>query len=392
MSLTSPSKPRGMWPLISVYVGFGWFWGTSSVVYLDFVGDRGFSNTEMSMHFLVLTIASVSTMILVAPRILHVTPAVSLAVAVACYGSGITLMTILPNGWLYMAFAVAGLGTGMIDVLVNQVGHRLEVASETPVLQRIHMSYSLGAVAGALITAAVLVTFGGDAYRTALLLAGIAQIVPIAACLSSPPLRERADIDPLEEGVALVAFIRHPALLATGLIVLSAFFVEGSLDLWAATYLRATLGASVAAAAFGFAAFALATAVGRAFAARILFGMGYKRTILFSGVGSAVAGVAIILAPNLAIATIAYLVLGFCLASAGPAAFGSIEGRGAETGLMIAAVTTMGYSGFVIGPPVMGSLSDQFGFRATMVVITLATFGILIGGFLSRIRERERAE
>lgn len=186
--------------------------------------------------------------------------------------------------------------------------------------------------------------------------------------------------------MSLSAFKRDRALLATALIVLSAFFVEGSLDVWAVTYLRRTLGAGIMAGALGFAAFGVATAIGRTFAARILFGMGYKRTILVSGIGSVCAGLLAIVAPNAWVATVAYLILGFCLAAAGPAAFGSIEGGGAQAGVAIAAVTTVGYIGFVVGPPVMGWLADATGVRSTMVIITLATSGILIGGYLTRGR------
>lgn len=381
-----PSNASGVLPLATTYLGFGLFWGTWSVVYLEFVGSRSFSNSRMSLYLLTLTVVSVVTMVLVAPKIVHLVPAHSLPTAVACYGVGIALMPFVPDDGLFLAFGIAGLGTGMIDVLVNQTGHRLEAATERPVLQMVHMSYSLGAVIGALVSAGLLVGMGEGAFRVALLLAALGQIPALVTCFTSPVLRERGHVDPAGERISLVAFVRHPALLATGLIVLSAFFVEGSLDVWAVTYLRASLDASVVGGALGFAAFGLATAVGRGFAARILFGMGYKRTILFSGIGSAAAGIMIILAPTAGVAAIAYLILGFCLASAGPAAFGSIEGRGAEAGVMIAAVTTMGYTGFVIGPPVMGKLADDFGIRATMIVITLATFGILLGGFLSRVR------
>ena len=52
---------------------------------------------------------------------------------------------------------------------------------------------------------------------------------------------------------------------------------------------------------------------------------------------------------------------------------------GKDAGVVIAAMTTVGYSGFVIGPVLMGRLADEVGLRATMAVLMLATAGIVIG-------------
>ncbi len=376
--------PRGAVPLTVTYVTFGYFWGTWAVVYLPFIQAHGFSYGRMSVYFMSLTLASMAAMILLAPRSVHLLPSVSLPFALTCYAVGIALMPFVPGVWLFVAFAVAGIGTGLIDVLVNQVGHGLEVVSGRSVLQRIHAGYSLGGVVGALCTAEILVRGGAAGFRLALVVAAVIQGPGVVACVASGTYRSRPPGERSEERMSLSAFAGNPALLVIALIVLSAFFVEGSLDVWAVTYLRQTLGATIMRGALGFAAFGIATAFGRGFAARILFGMGYRRTILFSGLGSVAAGTVAVLAPNPWIATIAYLVLGFCLASAAPAAFGTIAGDGVAAGVSIAAVTTVGYTGFVVGPPIMGWLADAFGVRSTMILITIATLGIGLGGLLSR--------
>lgn len=375
-------KPRGVVPLVCAYVSFGYFWGCWSVVFLDFITAHGFTYSRMSVNLMALTIASMITMTVVTPRIAHLLPSVSLPLALGLYGVGILMMPWASDGLLLLAFATTGTGTGLIDVVVNQMGHGLEVDSGRSVLQPIHAGYSMGAVAGAMGSAVILVT--GGTFRIALVVAAGMQAVAFVVCATSRAFRDRPTVEKSDERMSLSVLRRNPALMATALIVVSAFFVEGSLDVWAVTYLRTTLGAGIIASALGFSAFGVATAVGRTFAAGILFGMGYRRTILFSGIGSVCAGTLAVFAPNATVATFAYLILGFCLASAGPAAFGSIEGTTAEVGVAIAAVTTVGYIGFVIGPPVMGWLADATGVRSTMVIITLATTGILIGGYLTK--------
>jgi hypothetical protein len=84
------------------------------------------------------------------------------------------------------------------------------------------------------------------------------------------------------------------------------------------------------------------------------------------------------------VAGLAFLLLGFSLASAAPAAFGLIEGSGEDPTNAIAAVTTVGYSGFIWSPPLLGWVAEAFSLRATMFVVVLATLGVLAGGIAAK--------
>lgn len=381
-------KLRGAAPLFASYMGFGVFWAAWSVVFLEFVAAHDFTFTVQSWFMMSLSVSAMVAMIVLSPRIVPWRHSVSLPLAVGCYGIGILLMPFVNGPGLVLAFAVTGIGTGLIDVLVNQIGHGLEGETGRSVLQGIHAGYSIGAVVGAMGAGFILQGGGEDAWRIVLVCASLFQLPGFVMCLLEPSFRHGSGA-PAEESVSLTIFVRKPPLMAIALIVLSAFFIEGSLDVWAVSYLRQTLGSSIIAGALGFSAFAAATAVGRIFAGRILFGMGYRRTILFSGIGSVIAGTLAVFAPTPLVASLAYLLMGFCLAAAGPAAFGAVPGSGTEAGVAIAAVTTVGYIGFVIGPPVMGWLADAGGIRTVIVVITIATLGILLGGYLSRDYIRE---
>ncbi|MEX0834310.1 MAG: MFS transporter [Actinomycetota bacterium] len=376
-------NPLGVISLVVVYLMFGTFWGCWAVGVLAFQRQHDMSFGQIGWLYIALTITAVVTMTLITPRIAHLPYEVSIPAAVLLYGMGIALLAWVPEEWLVLAFAFAGIGTGMIDVLVNGAGHALETASGRSILQKIHAAYGLGTAVGGVATGFALAAdlpFNFVLTETALL-----QGLGISAMWSTYAFRERIGAERLESNITLSAFRRFPGLFVPALIVLSAFFIEGSLDVWSGAYLQQTLGATLIASGFGVAAFGLATALGRIFASRILFGMGYRRTILFSALGSVAAGILAVAAPNPTVASAAYLILGFSLASAAPAAFGAVEGSGPQAGVSIAAVTTVGYAGFVIGPPIMGWLADvSGGIRVVMIVITAATFGILAGGVLTR--------
>jgi MFS family permease len=277
-------------------------------------------------------------------------------------------------------FVVVGLGNGLIDVFLNVVAQRVEVRTRRPVLQWMHACYALGGVAGALIAGAVL-TADLD-YRYALGWAAVASLVTgalNAGTASTEPTAERP-----ESALSISAFRRAPVLVVPALVVLFAFLVEGSMDTWSGLYLRGQLQASAMVAAVAFAAFAFAVFLGRLFASRTLFGLGYRRTILVAGLGAAVGGLVAATTDSPLVAGLAFLVLGFSISSAAPAAFGLVEGSGADPTSAIAAVTTVGYSGFIWSPPILGWVAEAFSLRATMLVQVIATFGVVAGGILAR--------
>jgi MFS family permease len=187
-----------------------------------------------------------------------------------------------------------------------------------------------------------------------------------------------------DTGISLSAFRRHPALWLPALVVLSAFLVEGSMDTWSGLYVHTQLGASDLQTAMVFVAFSAAIAVGRLFAGRVLFGLGRRTTIILSGAGGVVGGAIAALASDPVIAGVGFLLMGASIAAAAPAGFGLVETVAPDDQAhAIAAVTTVGYSGFVWSPPIFAWLANAFDLRAAMAVIVSATVGILIAGALS---------
>jgi MFS family permease len=164
------------------------------------------------------------------------------------------------------------------------------------------------------------------------------------------------------------------------------------MDIWSVIYLRRTLEASALAGGIAFAIFSLAMAFGRITAGRLLFGLGYRATQRISGGGSLVAGLTAAITHSTVIAGVAFLFLGFFIASAAPAAFGMIAGTDEDPALAVAAMTTVGYSGFVVGPPLMGLLAERAGLRATMVVLVAMSLGVVAGGVFGRAKPPDDRE
>jgi len=160
--------------------------------------------------------------------------------------------------------------------------------------------------------------------------------------------------------------------------------VEGSMDTWSGLYLQDQLGASASKAALAFAAFSTSLCIGRLFAGRVLFGFGRRITIVLSGIGAAIGGGVAAATSSPAVVAVAFLILGFAISASAPAAFGLVdEAAPGDQANGVAAVTTVGYSGFVWSPPIFGWIAQAFDLRAAMVVIVSTTAGIVVAGWLA---------
>lgn len=105
---------------------------------------------------------------------------------------------------------------------------------------------------------------------------------------------------------------------------------------------------------------------------------------MLSGSGGVIGGAIATLATDPTQVAVEFLLMGFSIAAAAPAGFGLVETVAPDDQTnAIAAVTTVGYSGFVWSPPIFAWLAQAFDLRAAMGVIVSATIGILIAGALA---------
>ena len=164
------------------------------------------------------------------------------------------------------------------------------------------------------------------------------------------------------------------------MLVLCSLMAEGAIGDWAAVYMRDNLAASAGFAALGFAAFSLAMAAGRFLGDRVVRRCGGP-TVLAAGSGVAALAAAGLWLGNPITALIGFAAVGLGLANAVPILFstaGKIPSVLPE--LAIAAVSTAGYSGFLLGPPVIGVVAEHYTLGAGLAVVAFALAIIALGG------------
>lgn len=387
MTATGRSPHRGLLALLSGYAVYGAFWGAWAVVLVEYLALRDLTLAAVGALFAVTSATAIATMAFGGSLAVRVSRPWALAAAFTLAGVASLLVGVATGRALPPAFALLGVGIGMVDVLVNLAGVETERETGRAALQIIHAGYGAGGAVGALLAAWA--TMAGWPPAAVLATVGLGHLVAAAAMALAVPRGTMAD-EPSPSGLAVTVLRGRPDLQVAAVIVLCAFFVEGSMDAWSVLFVRTTLGGPVLGAAVAFSAFASAITAGRVFAARVLFRFGRHRTLLVSGGGSVAAGAVVVVASNATVAAIAFLVLGFFLSVAAPAAFGMV-GTGPGAGRAVAAVTAVGYGGFVVGPPLMGWLGDTVGLRAALLALVVTPACMLAATIVGGRRARQSA-
>jgi MFS family permease len=292
----------------------------------------------------------------------------------------------LPTLWL--ALTLFGAASGALDVAMNTHGVAVERAYRRPILSSLHAAFSAGALLGAALGGLA----AGLGIDVRVHLAGVAALIAIASVASARALLP-ADDDRGAAGQRLV--LRLPRQLAAlGTIAFLSLFVEGAASDWSAVYLAGPLGAGADVAAAAFGGFAAAMMLGRLGGDRLVARLG-EVTVVRAGAGLAAVGIAIgLLVGDPPAAIIAFTCLGAGVSGIVPIVF-----RAAGThpdlpaGIGLAAVSTAGYTGFLVGPPVIGTVASVSGLPRALglIAVAAATMSALAGHARARVRATQRS-
>ena len=261
-----------------------------------------------------------------------------------------------------LVFALFGACTSALDLAMNAHGVAVEERYSRPIFSSFHASWSLGG-----LTAAAL---GGGA--AALGVPPLAQFVAVAATIALVFVWSSRGLLPREvDATPDAAGFRRPsaALLALAALAFAGLLAEGAAADWSGVYLDESVGTGEAAATAGFGAFAATMTLGRLVGDRLTQLWGPVSLTRRAGLLAA-AGMALALGTGSAVAgVIGFACLGVGLATVVPTVFRAAGRRAVTPGTGIAAVSTVGYSAFLVGPPAIGFLAEAIGLRAALTVL-----------------------
>ncbi|MVN89440.1 MFS transporter [Deinococcus sp. HMF7620] len=300
---------------------------------------------------------------------------VTWVVTVACMLS-LLLPFVAPNLFaLVAALALLGALNGCMDVAMNAQGVTVEQRLARPIMSRLHAYFSLGGLLGAglgtlLVGRVPLTTHAG-------LVVGVTALVGLVAGRFLLPDQTQAPAPQSAQAPRRVPLSAAAALL--GVLCFLGMLAEGANYDWAALYFRDVLSVPGGQSGVGYAAFVAAMTLGRWFGDRARTRLGDERTVrggaLLTAAGLALA----LLAREPLLATVGFALSGLGLSNVVPVMYGvaghALAGRG------IAQVATLGYGGFLLGPPAIGFIAEEVGLGAALgLALAGAALIAVLGG------------
>jgi MFS family permease len=332
-------------------------------------------DAQLSVALFAVALGAIFAMPIVGQTLTRVGSRVLTGLSASLYGMVIACLALAPSYPLFvLAAALFGACKGGLDVSINAQAVGVESAYGRPIMSSFQAAWSVGGLAGAALAGAAL--HRGFVAEQNLAATG-AFILAIAFLSVRYLIREKS--------ARQVASFVWPdkALLSVAAFTFLALFSEGTMADWSGVYLRSVIGVQVSTAALGYAAYSLAMAGGRFLGDRLLSALGPILLLRFSGL-SAAAGLALALlirTPEVAI--VGFILVGFGLSNLVPIFFGSAGRHKSGAGPGIAAVTTIGWFGFLVGPPLIGTLASFFGLPAALSLVVV--FGLIIANSARRV-------
>ncbi len=283
------------------------------------------------------------------------------------------LLAILPTPWmLALALALFGAGLGTLDVAMNFQAVEVEKQADRPMMSGFHAFYSLGGIIGA--GAVSLLLWVG---LTPVAAIGVIIVMLLLLMVFSLPhlLNER-----IHQSDTPLFVIPRGWVAFLGLLCFILFLAEGAVLDWGALLLIQTRDLPVAQAGLGYAIFSVAMTIGRLTGDRVVKRFS-RYSVMVSGCCLAALGIALaVWLPQPQIALLAFLLVGFGLANTVPMLFTAVGAQKTmPANLAISAMTTIGYTGILTGPALIGyisqwlSLSIAFSLIALLLLVVAAS-------------------
>ena len=277
-----------------------------------------------------------------------------------------------------ISFFMTGFFSGAMDITMNGQAVFVERVYKKTIMSSFHAAFSIGMALGAGSGA----LFANYHYplRYHLLYVAIASIITLAIVA---PVILQNQTAPVQEKASRGGRQKIPFMIwLIAIIGYCGMTGEGSMVDWSAIYMHTVVGKTKAFSALAVGSFATAMTIGRLFGDYLIDKAG-KQTILLFSCFAAITGLSIALlfvsAPTV---LMGFFLVGIGLSNVVPLTYstaGNIKGIEPAAGIAIA--STIGYSGFFVGPPAIGYLADSVGLRIGLC-FTLGLFLIMLAVIL----------
>ena len=262
----------------------------------------------------------------------------------------------------------------VLNIAMNtQAIHLQQDMYQKPLMSSFHGMWSLGAMTGAIMGGVMMKAKFGTVEHFWMAAAVIVSFSVLFFFYLIPTDRPRT------EEQKLFAW-PDKALLLLGAICFCCALCEGAMADWSSLYYKQSLEDMNRVSTTGYTAFALMMALGRLVGDKFTAQLGYRKILMVDSLVLAIGlSVAIFIKQPI------FVIIGFGLVGLGvstiiPIIY-SLSGKAKTmaTSAALAAVSTVGFTGFLIGPPIIGLVAHEVSLRWALLILlflALVIFGL----------------
>lgn len=383
ISITQRSLERARWSTRAQFVVLGLLSGAWGAHIPSVKQHYGLSEVTLSVTLLAFAAGVLFSLFFVG----RVVAKLSARVSALC--GGMLMCAALSGILLAPGFAfvlpivfICGASASLFDVSINTEGTEIEHVGKRPIMGNLHGMFSVGAMAGAALVAALL-RAGMEPWKQLVVIAMAIAVVVIVAARGMLETHGSDDDEPKEH----FAWPRG-LLLVLGVLILAGMIAEGVMCDWSVLYLKQEIGMPQAQAALGYATFSAAMAIARFSADALRMRFSERKLLCVGACVAATAMALVLLSANAWVAFIGFALVGAGLALVAPVLFSAATlVPGVSRAAAIASVTSIGYAGFMIGPPLIGGLAHASSLTVALTVVVLSAALLAFGSRYVPVRK-----
>ena len=290
-----------------------------------------------------------------------------LKIAAILYPVALIMLGLATNTWqLGICLFFFGMAGNLYNVSVNTQAVVLVKSFEKSIISTFHGFWSLAGFAGGLI--------GG--FFVAKDMSVLSQFIVIAGASSlflffAYPYLLQSEKN--KQSLNKMWNKPSPLMLQFGFIALSNMICEGMMFDWSGVFFQDVAKVSNELRTIGYISFMACMTTGRMFADKLITYWGARKQLMLSGLLVIIGLIIAVSFPSLIVSALGFMFVGFGVSSVIPTIYGSV-GKSATPGqasIALASVSSVGFFGFLIGPPIIGFLSQAIGLRWAFLSVAL---------------------
>jgi MFS family permease len=288
-----------------------------------------------------------------------------LFIAALMYSSILVLLGLAATVWqLAGTLFIFGIASNLYNISVNTQAVGVEKLYGRSIMATFHGLWSLAGFTGATV-GSVMVSFSIIPWMH-FAMVGLCGL--IATCIfTGSTLPEARDYNNQQSFT-----LPDKHILQLGLIAFGCLVCEGVMFDWSGVYFKKVVLAPSSLNTLGYAGFMGCMAFGRFFADKVVMKLGAKNMLIFSGIVIFTGLLTAVIFPTIVLATAGFMLVGFGVSSVVPIVYSKAgQNKTMNAGRALAAISTIGFAGFLIGPPLIGFVAEATNLRWSFTLIAL---------------------